>query len=121
MGFFILRFREEKEKFLQKSQILRREEKFEIPFSSFEKRKRNLQKGSPFSRREREMDILLKFQEEKENFENKFSKCEKRKRILKTDSPNVRREFLAPQAAFVGIAFYWALQNPKFGWISGKL
>ena len=61
MGFSILRFREEKEKFLQKSQIPRGEEKFEIPFSSFEKRKRNLQKDSLFSRREREMDTLLTF------------------------------------------------------------
>ena len=79
MGFSILMFREEGEKFLQKSQISRREEKFEIPFSSFEKRKRNLQKGSPFSRRKREMDIL-------------FSNFERRKRILKTNSPNVKRE-----------------------------
>ena len=48
MGFSILRFREEKKYFLQKSQILRGEEKFEIPFSSFVKRKRNLQKDSLF-------------------------------------------------------------------------
>ena len=73
---------------------MRREEKFEIPFSNFEKRKRNLQKGSPFARKEREMDIL-------------FSYFERRKRILKINSPNVR-------AAFGGIAFYWMLQYPKF-------
>ena len=48
MGFSILRIREEEEKFLQKSQISRREEKFEIPFASFDQRKRNLQKDSRF-------------------------------------------------------------------------
>ena len=73
MGFSILRFREEKEKFLQKSQIPRGEEKFEIPFSSFERRKRNLQKDSLF------------FQEGKEKWIF-FSQ------ISRGDSPNVRRD-----------------------------
>ena len=67
MAFSILRFWEEKEKFWKKSQILRREEKSEIPYPSFEKR--NLQKGSPLSRREREIcKKVLLFREEKEKW-----------------------------------------------------
>jgi len=53
--YSFLQFREEKEK-------------CEILFPSFEKRKRNLEKCSPLSRREREMDII-------------FSRFERRKRI----------------------------------------
>ena len=57
--FSFLQFREEKEK-------------PEIPFPSFERRKRNLKKGSPFLRRGRERDFL-------------FSSFERRKRILLTN------------------------------------
>ena len=49
-------------------QLREENEKSEILFPSFEKRKRNLEKGSPLSRREREMDII-------------FSRFERRKRI----------------------------------------
>ena len=63
--YSFLQFREEKEK-------------PEIHFPSFERRKRNLKKGSPLSRRERERDFL-------------FSSFERRKRIF-LKSPISRRE-----------------------------
>ena len=53
---------------LDNFQFREEKEKCEILFPSFEKRKRNLVKGSPLSRREREMDII-------------FSRFERRKRI----------------------------------------
>ena len=88
-----LQFREEKEK-------------FENPFPSFEKRKRNLKKDSQLSRRERERNILFSsfkrrkrkwklihhFREETGKFEMLFSNSERRKRNLKTDSPLSRQE-----------------------------
>ena len=91
--YSFLQFREEKEK-------------PEIPFPSFERRKRNLKKGSPLSRRERERGFLfssferrkrtfltnLQFREEKEKSEILFSSFEKRKRNLEKGSPLSRRE-----------------------------
>ena len=91
--YSFLQFREEKEK-------------PEIPFPSFEKGKRNVKKGSPLSRSERERDILfssferrkrtfltnLQFREEKEKSEILFSSFEKRKRNLEKGSPLSRRE-----------------------------
>ena len=81
-------------------------EKFDILFSNFEKRKRNLKFLSPVSRREREMwKRVLHFREVKEKgiffsqvsrgereFFLKVSNFEKRKRNLKFFSPVLRRE-----------------------------
>ena len=76
---YFLQFREEKEK-------------SEIPFPSFEERKRNLIKGSPLSRRERERDILFSSFERRKRKWKKFSTFEKRQRNLKCCSPTLRRE-----------------------------
>ena len=81
-------------------------EKFDILFSNFEKRKRNLKFLSPVSRGEREIwKKVLHFREEKEKgiffsqvsrgereFFLKVSNFEKRKRNLKFFSPVLRRE-----------------------------
>ena len=91
--YSFLQFREEKEK-------------PEIHFPSFERRERNLKKGSPLLRRERERDFLfsrfqrrkrivflnLQFREEKEKSEILFPSSEKRKRNLEKGSPLSRRE-----------------------------
>ena len=66
------------------SQFREEKGKFEINFSNFERRKRNLNSLSPVSRREREIrQNILNFREEKEKFYLYFYNFEKRKRILK--------------------------------------
>ena len=77
--YSFLQFREEKEK-------------PEIHFPSFERRKRNLKKGSPLSRRERERDFLFSSFERRKRIFFKISNFEKRKRNLKFFSPVLRRE-----------------------------
>ena len=68
-------------------------EKFEINFSSFERRKRNLILISPTSRGEREIwNWFLQFREEKEKYEFPFLSFEKRKRNQKKYSQLSRRE-----------------------------
>ena len=81
-------------------------EKFEIIFSNFERRRRNLTILSPVLRREREIwKKILNFREEKEKgiffsqaskgereSEKRFTIFEKRQRNLKCCSPTLRRE-----------------------------
>ena len=69
-----------------------REEKFDILFSNFEKRKRNLKFLSPVSRRERERDIIFSSFKRRKRIFLKVSNFEKRKRNLKFFSPVLRRE-----------------------------
>ena len=67
-------------------------ENSDIPFSSFEKGKRNLQKGSPLSRREREWHFLFSgFERRKRNFKKNL-KFREEKRNLKFLIPVSRRE-----------------------------
>ena len=73
-------------------QFWEEKEKPEIHFPSFERRKRNLKKGSPLSRRERERDFLFSSFERRKRIFFKISNFEKRKRNLKFFSPVLRRE-----------------------------
>ena len=67
-------------------------ENSEIPFSSFEKGKRNLQKASPLLRREREWHFLFSgFERRKRNFEKNL-KFREEKRNLKFLIPVSRKE-----------------------------
>ena len=67
-------------------------ENSEIPFSSFEKGKRNLQKGSPLSRREKEWHILFPgFERRKRNLKKNL-KFREEKRNLKFLSSVLRRK-----------------------------
>ena len=77
--YSFLQFREEKEK-------------PEIHFPSFERRKRNLKKGSPLSRRERERDFLFSSFERRKriSFKNLLFREEKKK--LKKNSLVLKRE-----------------------------
>ena len=77
--YSFLQFREEKEK-------------PEIPFPSFERRKRNLKKGSPLSRRERERDFLFSSFERRKRIFFKSLQLREEKENLKFFSPVLRRE-----------------------------
>ena len=101
-----VRSRREREIWYSFLQFREEKEKPEIPFPSFEKGKRNVKKGSPLSRSERERNILfssferrkriffksLQLREEKEKSEILFPSFEKRKRNLEKCSPLSRRE-----------------------------